>query len=84
MGSLEEWLAFYRQVLQVLKGQNITDPDAASTLIRDLLRSDVLETFDSELTQHTHPTIDNIKDSLKACANQVFPQNAYNLQKKHI
>eukprot|EP00957_Ditylum_brightwellii_P167696 12766107-Ditylum_brightwellii.AAC.1 len=54
VGTPEEWLHFINAFLQVIKGQDIQDSEAAYTLARSLLRGDTLQVFQcKEANQET-------------------------------
>eukprot|EP00957_Ditylum_brightwellii_P066460 5045230-Ditylum_brightwellii.AAC.1 len=47
-GTPEEWLQFIDAIMQVIKGQDIQDRDAAYLLVKSLLRGDTLQVFKNE------------------------------------
>eukprot|EP00957_Ditylum_brightwellii_P060300 4579483-Ditylum_brightwellii.AAC.1 len=48
MGTPEEWLQFMDAIMQVIKGQDIQDRDAAYSLVNSLLKGDTLRVFKNE------------------------------------
>eukprot|EP00957_Ditylum_brightwellii_P138946 10590842-Ditylum_brightwellii.AAC.1 len=44
----EEWLQFVDAIVQVIKGQDIQDGDAAYLLVKSLLRGDALQVFENK------------------------------------
>eukprot|EP00957_Ditylum_brightwellii_P069201 5254515-Ditylum_brightwellii.AAC.1 len=71
-------------IMQVIKGQDIQDGDAAYSLVNSLLKGDALQVFKNvEASQE-------IKDGpaftkcLAAVTEHVFPKKAYKTQKKYI
>eukprot|EP00957_Ditylum_brightwellii_P181562 13830003-Ditylum_brightwellii.AAC.1 len=43
VGTPEEWLQFMDAIMQVIKGKDIQDRDAACLLVKSLLRGDALQ-----------------------------------------
>eukprot|EP00957_Ditylum_brightwellii_P133507 10178114-Ditylum_brightwellii.AAC.1 len=44
----EEWLQFMEAITQVINGQDIKDGDAAYSLVKSLLKGNVLQVFKNE------------------------------------
>eukprot|EP00957_Ditylum_brightwellii_P167248 12731684-Ditylum_brightwellii.AAC.1 len=71
-------------IMQVIKGQDIQDRDAAYLLVKSLLRGDALQVFKNK------EAIQDVKDGLNftkclyAVTEHVFPKKAYKMQKKSI
>eukprot|EP00957_Ditylum_brightwellii_P014067 1060771-Ditylum_brightwellii.AAC.1 len=68
-------------IVQVIKGQDIQDGDAAYSLVTSLLKGGALQVFQNEEESQ------EIKDSaaftkcLAAVIKHIFPKKAYNMQK---
>eukprot|EP00957_Ditylum_brightwellii_P061336 4655564-Ditylum_brightwellii.AAC.1 len=45
VGTPEEWLQFMKAIMQVIKGQDIQDGDAAYSLVKSLLKGGALQVF---------------------------------------
>eukprot|EP00957_Ditylum_brightwellii_P162955 12408488-Ditylum_brightwellii.AAC.1 len=48
VGTPEEWLQFKEAITRVIKGLDIQDGDAAYSLVKILLKGDVLQVFQNE------------------------------------
>eukprot|EP00957_Ditylum_brightwellii_P070501 5357255-Ditylum_brightwellii.AAC.1 len=70
--------------MQVIKGLDIQDRDAAYLLVKSLLKGDALQVFKNEEASQ------EIKDSLSftkclaAVTEHVLPKKAYKMQNKYI
>eukprot|EP00957_Ditylum_brightwellii_P043178 3271868-Ditylum_brightwellii.AAC.1 len=80
----EEWLQLMDENKQIIKGQDITDLDAAYTLVKSLLQGDALKIFQNKEESH------KIKDSpaftafLAVVTKHEFLTKACKTQKKCI
>eukprot|EP00957_Ditylum_brightwellii_P072813 5533747-Ditylum_brightwellii.AAC.1 len=84
VGTLEEWLQFIDTILQVIKGHDIMDSEAAYTLLESLLCGDALQVFQKQqavLTQRESPAFTKY---LVAVTEHVFPTKVCKIQKKYI
>eukprot|EP00957_Ditylum_brightwellii_P199326 15193670-Ditylum_brightwellii.AAC.1 len=58
VGTPEEWLQFMEVIVQVIKGQDIRDGDAAYSLLKTLLKEDAQQVFQNKEASQ------EVKDSL--------------------
>eukprot|EP00957_Ditylum_brightwellii_P155653 11848940-Ditylum_brightwellii.AAC.1 len=69
-------------IMQVIKGQGIQDGDAAYSLVKSLLKGDVLQVFkNEEASQETKDGLAFTK-CLVVVTEHMFPKKAYKTQKK--
>eukprot|EP00957_Ditylum_brightwellii_P099239 7559048-Ditylum_brightwellii.AAC.1 len=77
VGTPEEWLQFMKATVQVIKGQDIQDGDAAYSLVKSLLKGDALQVFkNKEASQEVKYGLAFTK-CLVAVTKHVFPKKAY-------
>ena len=84
VGTLEEWLQFVDTIMQVIKGQDIQDRDAAYSLVKSLLRGDALQVFENKEASQDVKDGPNFTKCLYVVTEHVFPKKAYKTQKKYI
>eukprot|EP00957_Ditylum_brightwellii_P036526 2766626-Ditylum_brightwellii.AAC.1 len=70
--------------MQVIKGQDIQDGDAAYLLVKSLLRGDALQVFENKEASQDIKDSPNFTKCLAAVMEHVFPKKAYKTQKKYI
>eukprot|EP00957_Ditylum_brightwellii_P114974 8769031-Ditylum_brightwellii.AAC.1 len=71
-------------IMQVIKGQDIQDGDAAYSLVKRLLKGDALQVFKKqEASQEIKDGLAFIK-CLAAVTKCVLPKKAFKMQKKYI
>eukprot|EP00957_Ditylum_brightwellii_P211403 15366135-Ditylum_brightwellii.AAC.1 len=83
-GTPEEWLQFMEAIMQVIKGQDIQDGDAAYLLVKSLLKGDTLQVFKYEEASQEVTDGPAFIECLAAVTECVFPKKAYKAQKKYI
>eukprot|EP00957_Ditylum_brightwellii_P013817 1041622-Ditylum_brightwellii.AAC.1 len=76
VGTPEEWLQFMDVIMQVIKGQDIQDGDAAYLLVKSLLRGDALQVFKNEVASQDVKDGPNFTKCLAAVTEHVFPKKA--------
>eukprot|EP00957_Ditylum_brightwellii_P121750 9284735-Ditylum_brightwellii.AAC.1 len=70
--------------MQVIKGQDIQDRDAAYLLVKSLLKGDALQVFKNEEASQDVKDGPNFTKCLAAVTEHVFPKKAYKIQKKYL
>eukprot|EP00957_Ditylum_brightwellii_P035529 2693745-Ditylum_brightwellii.AAC.1 len=68
-------------ITQVIKGQDIQDRDAAYSLVKSLLKGDVLQVFKNEEASQVVKDSAAFTKCLAAVTKHVFPKKAYKTQK---
>eukprot|EP00957_Ditylum_brightwellii_P018234 1374002-Ditylum_brightwellii.AAC.2 len=71
-------------IMQVIKGQDIQDGDAAHSLVKSLLKGGALQVFKNEEGSQEVKDGPAFTTCLVAVTNHVFPKREYKIQKKYI
>eukprot|EP00957_Ditylum_brightwellii_P157768 12008038-Ditylum_brightwellii.AAC.1 len=84
VGTPEEWLKFMEVIAQVIKGQGIQDGDVTYSLVKSLLRVDVLQVYQNKEESQEIKDDPTFTKCLAAVTKHLFPKKAYKTQKKYI
>eukprot|EP00957_Ditylum_brightwellii_P018282 1377413-Ditylum_brightwellii.AAC.1 len=68
-------------IMQVIKGQDIQDVDAAYLLVKSLLKGDALQIFKNEEASQEAKDGPAFTKCLAAVTEHMFPKKAYKTQK---
>eukprot|EP00957_Ditylum_brightwellii_P078271 5951160-Ditylum_brightwellii.AAC.1 len=80
----DERLQFMEAIIQVIKGQDIQDGDAAYSLLKSLLKGDALQVFQNKEEKQEIKDGPAFTKCLAAVTKHICPKNAYKAQKKYI
>jgi hypothetical protein len=88
-GTPQEWIDAQRDIAEVWKQNNITQPDDRMAIIRTLLRGETLTTFDASIEEQKQDptgtlalTMDMVTKALAEVSNTIFPHRALEIQKQ--
>eukprot|EP00957_Ditylum_brightwellii_P145235 11061671-Ditylum_brightwellii.AAC.1 len=84
LGTPEELLQFVEAIVQVIKGQDIQDRDMTYSLVKSLLKEDVLQVFKNKEQSQEVKDDPAFTKCLAAVTDHIFPNEAYKMQKKYI
>eukprot|EP00957_Ditylum_brightwellii_P041733 3160479-Ditylum_brightwellii.AAC.1 len=84
VGTPEEWLQFVNDIAQVIKGQDIQDGKAAYSLMKSLLKRDVLQVFQKKEESQDVKDGPTFTKCCVAVTKHIFPKKAYKIQKKYM
>eukprot|EP00957_Ditylum_brightwellii_P001215 95330-Ditylum_brightwellii.AAC.1 len=70
--------------MQIIKGQDIQNGDAAYLLVMSLLKGDTLQVFQNKEASQEVKNGAALTKCLDAVTKHVFPKKTYKMQKKYI
>eukprot|EP00957_Ditylum_brightwellii_P057645 4370964-Ditylum_brightwellii.AAC.1 len=73
VGMLGQWLQFMDTIVQAIKGQGITDLDAACMLVKSLLHGDAFQVFQNKEVIHKERDSPVFTVCLAVVTKHVFP-----------
>src|SRR6476660_1113636 len=88
-GTPQEWIDAQRDIAEVWKQNNITQPDDRMAIIKTLLRGETLTTFDASIEEQKHGsngnlalTIELVTKGFTEVIKTIFPHRALEIQKQ--